>query len=94
MKVSKIIICSLILFSSVGAYAQKSNYNNAVNALNVNEIEKAVKYIEMDTFTQIYNMFQLSHDDLSYVYNDISIVKPNKKQLKEILVNNSFIYIE
>ena len=33
MKVSKIIICSLILFSSIGVYAQKSNVQNAYRAL-------------------------------------------------------------
>ena len=76
----------------------KEGYNNQDNKNKAIEFLKflvyTVKYIEMDTFTQIYNMFQLSDHDLSYVYNDISIVKPNKKQLKEILVNNSFIYIE
>lgn len=47
MKVSKIIICSLILFSSVGAYAQKSNVQNAYRALEKKKIEEAVEYIEM-----------------------------------------------
>ena len=46
MKVYKIIICSLILFSSIGAYAQKSNVQNAYRALE-KKIEEAVKYIEM-----------------------------------------------
>lgn len=47
MKVSKIIICSLILFSSIGAYAQKSNVQNAYRALGKNKIEEAVEYIEI-----------------------------------------------
>ena len=47
MKVSKIIVCSLILFSSIGAYAQKSNVQNAYRALEKKKIEEAVEYIEM-----------------------------------------------
>ena len=71
MKVSKIIICSLILFSSVGAYAQKSNYNNAVNALNVNEIEKAVKYIEMAATNPKTANFVKMHDYRGKIYYEI-----------------------
>jgi tetratricopeptide (TPR) repeat protein len=47
MKVSKIIICSLILFSNIGVYAQKSNVQNAYRALEKKKIEEAVEYIEM-----------------------------------------------
>ena len=50
MKISKIIICSLILFSSVGAYAQKSNVQNAYRALEKKKIEEAVEYIDQGCF--------------------------------------------
>ena len=47
MKVLKIVFGLLIILSSVSAYAQKSNVQNAYRALEKKNIEEAVKYIEL-----------------------------------------------
>tara|TARA_B100001059_G_scaffold64527_2_gene60564 strand:- start:8669 stop:9829 length:1161 start_codon:yes stop_codon:yes gene_type:complete len=47
MKVSKIIICSLILCSSISVNAQKSNVQNAYRSLEKKNLQEAVDYIEL-----------------------------------------------
>mgnify|MGYP001160075847 CR=1 FL=1 len=47
MKVSKIIIFSLVFLLNTSAYAQKSNVNTASKALKNGNIEEAIKYIEL-----------------------------------------------
>ena len=47
MKVSKIIICSLILCSSISVNAQKSNVQNAYRSLEMKNLQEAVDYIEL-----------------------------------------------
>ena len=47
MKLLKIIFCVLILASSFKVNAQKSNVQNAYKALEKNNIEEAVEYIEL-----------------------------------------------
>ena len=47
MKVSKIIIFSLVFLLNISAYAQKSNVNTASKALKNGNIEEAIKYIEL-----------------------------------------------
>ena len=47
MKIIKILICSLILASSVTTYAQKNNVQNAFRALENKKMDEAVEYIEL-----------------------------------------------
>jgi tetratricopeptide (TPR) repeat protein len=47
MKVSKIIICSLIFCSSISVNAQKSNVQNAYRSLEKKNLQEAVDYIEL-----------------------------------------------
>ena len=47
MKELKIIVCILIISSSVSVFAQKNNVQNAFKAFENKKIEEAIEYIEL-----------------------------------------------
>ena len=53
-----------------------------------------VEYIDMDSFLEAYKMFEISNQDISYVYNDIANIRGNKKELRRILTNHNFVFVE
>ena len=81
MKVSKIIICSLILCSSISVNAQKSNVQNAYRSLEKKNLQEAVDYIELAAAN-------------SSTANDVKMHNYRGKIYYEIYSNSEFISLD